>query len=55
MAELVQHALDLKEPLKALVVKGEHNKPRSVRLTRFRLSSVEWDLLEQLSPILEVY
>lgn len=45
-AELIQRALDLKEPLKALIVKQEYNKPCGIRLAWFQLSNVEWDLLE---------
>jgi hypothetical protein len=54
-AELIQRALELKEALDILVVNAEHNKTRGVRLRRFRLSSNEWVVLEQLSPLLEVF
>ena len=54
MAELVQRALKLKNALKILVVKADHNKPRGVRLARFMLSEEELVLLKQLSPLLEV-
>jgi hypothetical protein len=53
-AELVQRALELKNALKILVVKADHNKPRGIRLARFTLSEDEWVLLKQLSPLLEV-
>ena len=55
IAELVQRALELGPALKILVVKVEHNKPgRGVRLKRFQLSSEEWKLLSELSPLLDV-
>src|ERR1700735_2837058 len=53
-AELVQRALELKNALRILVIKADHNKPRGVRLARFTLSEDEWVLLKQLSPLLEV-
>ncbi|KAF4610855.1 hypothetical protein D9613_006637 [Agrocybe pediades] len=54
-ADLIQRALELEEALKVLVVKTEFNKPRGVRLARFRLSAEEWSLLRNLSPLLEVF
>ena len=53
-AELIQRALELKGALNILVIKAEHNRPRGVRLQRFRLSQSEWALLAELSPLLEV-
>ena len=53
-AELIQRALELKDALNILVIKAEHNRPRGVRLQRFRLTQVEWTLLAELSPLLEV-
>lgn len=54
-AELIQRALYLREPLKALVPKTEFNRPRGVRLLRFQLKPQEWYILERLSPLLEVF
>ncbi len=53
-AELFQRALELKDALRILVIKADHNKARGVRLARFRLCEEEWVLLKQLSPLLEV-
>ncbi len=53
-AELVQRALELKDALRILVIKADHNKPRGVCLACFTLSKDEWVLLKQLSPLLEV-
>lgn len=53
-ALMLERALELREALKLLVVMEEHNKPRGVRLSRFKLSKEEWDLLAQLFPILDV-
>jgi hypothetical protein len=54
-AEMIQRALYLAPALKMLVIKAEHNKPgRGVRLARFKLSSGEWQLLADLSPLLDV-
>lgn len=54
-AEMIQRALQLAPALKMLVIKAEHNKPgRGVRLARFKLSLDEWQLLADLSPLLDV-
>lgn len=53
-ALMLERALELREALKLLVVMEEHNKPRGVHLSRFKLSKEEWDLLAQLFPILDV-
>lgn len=53
-AELIQRALELKAALSALVIKAEHNRPRGVRLRQFRLLETEWEVMSQLSPLLEV-
>ena len=54
-AEMIRRALQLSPALKILVVKAEHNKPgRGVRLACFKLSSGEWQLLADLSPLLDV-
>jgi hypothetical protein len=54
-ALMLERALELWEALKLLVVMEEHNKPRGVCLSRFKLSKEEWDLLAQLFPILNVH
>jgi hypothetical protein len=54
-AEMLQRALQLAPALKILVVKAEYNKTgRGVRLRHFQLSSEEWKLLADLSPLLDV-
>jgi hypothetical protein len=54
-AEMIQRALHLAPALKILVIKAEHNKPGcGVRLARFKLSPDEWQLLANLSPLLDV-
>ena len=53
-AELIARATQLCKALSLLVIDKEHNKPRGVCLKRFQLSSKEWDLLEQLHPLLKV-
>jgi hypothetical protein len=56
MAELVGHALQLREALNLLVNLEQHNKGTcGVCLSRFKLSKQEWELLAQLHPLLEVY
>jgi hypothetical protein len=52
--ELIGRALQLREPLKLLVIMKEYNKPRGVRLQRFQLSDQEWELLKQLFSLLDV-
>ena len=55
MAELIGRALQLREALMLLVGLEQHNKgARGVRLSRFKLSKQEWELLNQLHPLLEV-
>ena len=53
-AELIGRALELREPLKLLVIMQEYNKPHGVRLQRFQLSDLEWRLLKQLFSLLDV-
>ena len=33
---------------------AEYNKPRGVRLGRFKLTAEEWELLKKLGPLLDV-
>jgi hypothetical protein len=54
IALMLECALELWEALKLLVVMEEHNTPRGVRLSQFKLLKKEWDLLAQLFPILDV-
>jgi len=51
---MLERALQLREALKLLVVMEQHNRPRGARLTRFKISREEWDLLGQLFPVLDV-
>jgi hypothetical protein len=51
---LIKRGIELKAALQILVVMGEYNKPQGVRLSRFRLDTDEWMVLEQLSPLLDV-
>lgn len=53
-AELIQRALELEDALKILVLMEAHNKSQGVRLRRFRLTEAEWDLLKEISPLLDV-
>jgi len=53
-SELLARALQLRKALNLLVGYEQHNKPRSARLLRFKLSTAEWELLEQLWPLLDV-
>ena len=54
-ASMLERALKLREALKLLVVMEQHNRPRGARLSRFKLSREEWDLLAQLFPVLNVW
>jgi hypothetical protein len=56
VAELVSRALQLRDALNLLVNFEQHNKKgsRGMRLSRFKLSKIEWELLTQLHPMLEV-
>ena len=53
-AELLGCALQLHEAINLLVISEHYNRPRSVRLRRFQLTKLEWDLLDKLFPLLEV-
>jgi hypothetical protein len=54
-ASMLEQALQLREALKLLVVMEQHNRHRGARLSRFKLSREEWDLLAQLFPVLDVW
>ncbi|KAF7371898.1 Zinc finger BED domain-containing protein 4 [Mycena venus] len=54
-AMLLKRAVELKEPLKMLVGMEVHNCSRSARLGHFKLSKKEWELLEELEPLLDVF
>jgi hypothetical protein len=53
-SKLLARALQLRKALNLLVGYEQHNKPHSARLQRFKLSTPEWELLEQLWPLLDV-
>jgi hypothetical protein len=53
-SELLDRAITLRRALNLLVGYEQHNKPRSARLQRFKLTVAEWELLEQLWPLLDV-
>lgn len=53
-AELIKRALDLRAALDRLILMDEFNKPKGVRLARFRLSPTEWKILQELAPVLDV-
>ena len=52
---MLEQALQLWEALKLLVVMEQHNRPQGARLSQFKLSREEWDLLAQLFPVLDVW
>ena len=54
-SELLERALHLRKALTVLVGLEQHNKPRTARLQRFKLTGAEWELLEQLWPLLNVF
>jgi hypothetical protein len=54
-AKMIQHVLHLAPALKILVIRAEHKKPGcGIHLAQFKLSSDEWQLLADLSPLLDV-
>jgi hypothetical protein len=53
-SELLDRAIMLRRALNLLVGYEQHNKPRSARLQCFKLTVAEWELLEQLWPLLDV-
>jgi hypothetical protein len=53
-AELLACALQLRKALTMLVGFEQHNKSRTALLQRFKLTSSEWELSEQLQPLLQV-
>src|ERR1700722_6865006 len=56
MAELIGHALELRELLSLLVNLKQHNRTScGVCLQHFKLSKQEWELLDQLFLMLEVF
>jgi len=54
MTEVLTHALTLQPVLTTLCERAQFNKRDGVRLRRFVLEDEEWELLQQLAPILEV-
>jgi hypothetical protein len=53
-AELLAHALQLHKALSMLVGFEQHNKSCMAHLQWFKLTSNEWELIEQLQPLLQV-
>ena len=47
-SKLLEHALYLRKALTVLVSLKQHNRARTARLQRFKLTAQEWKLLEQL-------
>ncbi|GLB40082.1 putative protein dimerization activity [Lyophyllum shimeji] len=54
-AMLVGQSRELRQALNLLVLNKDHNKARGVRLQRFQLSEKEWQLLDELYPLLEAF
>ncbi|KAK0430765.1 hypothetical protein EV421DRAFT_1912525 [Armillaria borealis] len=54
MIRVIERGLHLRPALDALCIKSDHNKgkPPVKRLKHFRLTDVEWTVLQQLHPIL---
>ena len=55
VAEALERAIYLQPALDKLVEAPQHNTLRSMRLSRFKLKESEWNILQQLQPILMVY
>ena len=55
MSELLECALHLCKALTVLVGLKQHNKPRTARLQWSKLMGAEWELLEQLWSLLNLY
>jgi hypothetical protein len=53
-SELLDHALQLCKALTVLAGLEQHNKLHIARLQSFKLAIPEWELLEQLWPLLKV-
>jgi hypothetical protein len=53
-SELLDRALQLRKALTVLASLEQHNKPHTARLQRFKLATPEWELIEQLWPLLKV-
>ena len=54
-AELLRWALQLHEAINLLVISEQHNRSRSAHLKCFQLTKPEWDILDKLFPLLEVF
>ena len=54
-SELLERALHLRKALTVLVGLEQHNKPRTARLQWSKLMGAEWELLEQLWSLLNLY
>ena len=55
MVKLIGHALELCKVLMLLVGLEQHNRGHGTRLSQFKLSKQEWEVLTQLHPLLEVH
>ena len=54
LAEAIHRAIELKPALERLVWLAKYDKPGKAGLRRYKLTSEEWCLLEQLWPLLNV-
>jgi hypothetical protein len=54
VAEMLSRAKHLRPVLFALCDQAQFNKREGVRLRRFIIEDEEWEILEQLEPLLEV-
>lgn len=54
LAEAIGRALELRLALEKLLCSVKYDKPGKKGLQKFKLSESEWQLLEQLYPLLKV-
>lgn len=54
LAEAIGRALELRQGIEKMLLMSKHDKGGKKGLRRFRLSSEEWKMLEQLYPLLKV-
>jgi hypothetical protein len=54
-AKLLRRALQLHDAINLLVISEQHNRLCSACLKCFQLMKAEWDLLDKLFPLLEVF
>lgn len=53
MCGVIQHALELRPALNNMLSQSKYSKGKA-KLSHLKLSCTEWDLLEQLLPMLQV-